>query len=222
MRILCVVLSFVILVCGSGCAKTTEISAVTGVVLIDPGHGGFDGGTTAQDGTIEKHLNLAISLCLRDMLLVCGVPVMMTRDADIGLEEDATAPIRARKVSDMAQRLAMYDAADVVISIHQNYFTQSQYKGTQLFYSGNDADSALLADEIRGMVVGWMQPSNTREMKRAGESIYLLYRTATPAVLVECGFLSHPEEREKLKTPVYQQQLAFAITAGYWNYQNRK
>ena len=192
---------------------------MTGVVLIDPGHGGFDGGTTAEDGTIEKHLNLAVSLCLRDLLTICGVPVVMTRDTDVGLEEDSSVSIRQRKVSDMANRLSMYESAEVVISIHQNYFAQPQYSGTQLFYSRNNESGAVLAESIRRMVVGWVQPQNTRELKAAGESIYLLHRTTKPAVLVECGFLSHPEEREKLKTPAYQQQLAFAIMAGYWNYQ---
>ena len=219
MRLLCDCLVICLLVNLAGCARATDASAMAGVVLIDPGHGGFDGGTTAEDGTVEKYLNLAISLCLRDLLTVCGVSVMMTRDTDCGLEGDSTASIRDRKVSDMANRLALYEAADTVISIHQNYFTQLQYSGTQLFYSRNNESSVVLAQEIRRMVVGWTQPENTRELKIAGESIYLLHRTSSPAVLVECGFLSHPEEREKLKLPVYQQQLAFAIMAGYWNYQ---
>ena len=219
LRCLCAFLAICLLVNAVGCVRKTDASLSDSVVLIDPGHGGFDGGTTAEDGTIEKHLNLAVALCLRDLLMVCGVPVVMTRDTDIGLDEDASASIRNRKVSDMKNRLALYEAADVVISIHQNYFAQPQYSGTQLFYSKNNGDSAVLAEEIRRMVVGWTQPQNTRELKAAGESIYLLHRTSTPAVLVECGFLSHPEEREKLKTPAYQQQLAFAILAGYWNYQ---
>lgn len=218
MRWLCACLVVCLLMNSAGCARATDASVSVGAVLIDPGHGGFDGGTTADDGTVEKHLNLAISLCLRDLLTICGVSVVMTRDTDCGLEEDATASIRNRKMSDMANRLAMYEAADAVISIHQNYFTQPQYCGTQIFYSRNNESSAMLAEEIRRMAVGWIQPKNTRELKVAGESVYLLNRTTKPAVLVECGFLSHPEEREKLKTPAYQQQLAFAIMAGYWNY----
>lgn len=205
----------------AGCAQATDVSLADGIVLIDPGHGGFDGGTSADDGTIEKHLNLVIALCLRDLLVVCGVPVTMTRDTDSGLEEDSSVSIRHRKISDMKNRLAMYEAAEVVISIHQNYFTQPQYSGTQLFYSQNSDRSAVLAEEIRCSVVEWIQPQNTRALKAAGESIFLLHRTSTPAVLVECGFLSHSDERAKLKTPAYQQQLAFAIMAGYWNYQQK-
>jgi N-acetylmuramoyl-L-alanine amidase len=217
---ICVCLVICLLVNVTGCTRATEVSAITGVVLIDPGHGGFDGGTTAEDGTIEKHLNLAVSLCLRDLLFVCGVPVAMTRDTDVGLEEDSSVSIRQRKVSDMKRRLGMYEIADVVISIHQNYFAQPQYSGTQLFYAPNNLKSVVLAEEIRRMVVGWIQPQNTRELKAAGESIYLLHRATKPVVLVECGFLSNYEEREKLKTPAYQQQLAFAIMAGYWNYRS--
>ena len=220
MKWICVCLVICLLVNVTGCTRATEVSAITGVVLIDPGHGGFDGGTTAEDGTIEKHLNLAVSLCLRDLLFVCGVPVAMTRDTDVGLEEDSSVSIRQRKVSDMKRRLGMYEIADVVISIHQNYFAQPQYSGTQLFYAPNNLKSVVLAEEIRRMVVGWIQPQNTRELKAAGESIYLLHRATKPVVLVECGFLSNYEEREKLKTPAYQQQLAFAIMAGYWNYQS--
>lgn len=219
MKWLCVYLAICLLLNVVGCAQETNASVPNDMVLIDPGHGGFDGGTSAEDGTIEKHLNLAIALCLHDLLFVCGVPVTMTRDTDLGLEEDSSASIRHRKISDMKRRLAMYESADVVISIHQNYFAQPQYSGTQLFYSQNNNSSAVLAEEIRRMVVEWVQPQNTRELKVAGESIFLLHRTSTLAVLVECGFLSHPNEREKLKTPAYQQQLAFAIMAGYWNYQ---
>ena len=218
MRWLSACLVLCLLVNVAGCARPTDASVTVGAVLIDPGHGGFDGGTTAEDGTIEKDLNLAISLCLRDLLAVCGVPVMMTRDTDVSLDEDSSVTIRKRKISDMAKRLEMYETADAVISVHQNYFTQPQYSGTQIFYSRNNGSSAVLAEKIRRMVVGWTQPNNTRELKVAGDSIYLLQRTSTPAVLVECGFLSHPEEREKLKNTAYQQQLAFAIMAGYWNY----
>lgn len=221
MRWLCACVAVCLLVNVCGCARTTDVLLADGVVLIDPGHGGFDGGTTAEDGTVEKHLNLAIALFLRDLLYISGVPVVMTRDTDTGLEEDSSASIRKRKMSDMANRLAMYEAADAVISIHQNYFSQPKYSGTQLFYSQNNENSAALAQEIRCMVVGWTQPQNTRELKAAGESIFLLHRTSTPAVLVECGFLSNPEEREKLKSPAYQQQLAFAIMTGYWNYRSK-
>ena len=205
-----------------GCHRTTDGAVHEGVVLIDPGHGGFDGGAVAEDGTTEKHLNLAIASCLRDMLYICGVPVNMTRHTYEGLEENASASIREKKSSDMRRRLEMYNAAELVISVHQNHFSVPKYKGAQIFYSTENATGAVLAEDIRASVVGWVQPQNTRELKKATDGIYLLYHTTTPAVLVECGFLSNPEERDKLKSPAYQQQMAFAIMAGYWNYQLRK
>lgn len=217
----CVCLTVIVLINTTACSWRTDASVTTGVVLIDPGHGGFDGGTSAEDGTIEKHLNLAVALFLRDMLYVCGVPVAMTRDTDTGLEDSSAVSIREKKVSDMRRRLSMYNDAKLVISIHQNYFSVPKYSGTQLFYSANCAEGAVLAEAIRQKVVEWIQPQNTRELKKAGDGIYLLRHTESPAVLVECGFLSHPEEREKLKMPAYQQQLAFAVMAGYWNYQTR-
>ena len=117
----------------------------------------------------------------------------------------------------MRKRLHLYNQASLVISIHQNHFSEPKYSGTQVFYSANHPDSTVLAENIRQSVVDWVQPQNKRELKRATDGVYLLYHTTTPAILVECGFLSNPEEREKLKMPAYQQQMAFAIAAGYWN-----
>lgn len=219
MRVWCVILCACLLIGSVGCSDAANASAQFGVVLLDPGHGGFDGGAVAEDGAIEKHLNLAIALCLRDFLYVCGVPVEMTRNTDVGLEENSAATIREKKVSDMRRRLSMYNEASLVISLHQNKFTVPKYSGTQLFYSANHPDSVVLAQSIRESVVAWIQPLNTRELKKATDDVYLLHHTSTPAVLVECGFLSNPEEREKLKTPAYQQQMAFAVMVGYWNYQ---
>ena len=222
MRRIGFLLSICILFNCVGCSRDTDALPHGGSVLIDPGHGGFDGGAVADDGTTEKHLNLAISLYLRDLLYVCGVPVTMTRQTDVGLENDSSISIREKKSSDMRRRLAMYDEAALVISVHQNHFSAPKYSGTQLFYSVNHPDSVLLAQSVRDSVVGWIQPQNTRELKKATDGIFLLHHTTAPTVLVECGFLSNPEEREKLKTPAYQQQLAFAVMAGYWNYQSLK
>ena len=222
MRFLCLLLSVYLMGCSSGCTRPVSTSVQEGTVLIDPGHGGFDGGAVAQDGTTEKHLNLSIALCLRDLLYVCGVPVAMTRDTDVGLEADTSASVREKKVSDMRNRLALYEQASLVISLHQNQFSVPKYSGTQVFYSPNHSESGVLAQAVRESVVRSIQPQNTRELKMATDGIYLLYHTQTPAILVECGFLSNPEERDKLKTPAYQQQMAFAVAGGYWCYQSAK
>lgn len=222
-RVACLLLCASVLLFSSvGCTHAVVAPSTDDIVLIDPGHGGFDGGAVADDGTTEKHINLAVAQYLRDLLYVCGVAVEMTRESDVGLEEDSSAAIREKKVSDMHRRLTMYNEVSLVISLHQNHFPISKYSGTQLFYSANHSQSAILAQHIRASVIDWVQPQNTRELKQATDGIYLLHHTTTPSVLVECGFLSNPTERDKLKTPAYQQQMAFAIMAGYWNYQSRQ
>lgn len=222
MRWMALVLCLAIFLNCGGCSYAVDAPTHTGVVLIDPGHGGFDGGAVAEDGTAEKHLNLAIALCLRDLLHVCGISVEMTRQTDSGLEEESATSIREKKSTDMRRRLEMYNASSLVISIHQNHFSVPKYSGTQVFYSTNHPDSALLAQAVREAVVAWVQPQNTRELKAATDGIFLLYHTTTPTILVECGFLSNPEERERLKMPAYQQQMAFAIMAGFWSNQTQK
>lgn len=207
-----------VLLCGCAPKRDVWSGQGRGFVLIDPGHGGFDGGTVADDGTVEKHVNLAVSLLLQDVLTVCGVPVRMTRDTDVGLVDGSESTIRQKKVTDMKSRLELYEQADAVISVHQNHFSVPKYFGTQLFYSVNHADSCVLAECIRQAVVRELQPANHRELKSATDGIYLLHHTTKPAVLVECGFLSNPEERQRLLTDTYRQQLAFAIVMGYFQF----
>lgn len=186
-------------------------------ILIDPGHGGADGGAVAADGTQEKGLNLAVSLPLRDLLTVMGYTVTMTRTEDVMINTEGDS-LRERKVSDMKNRLQLVEAADVTVSIHQNNFTQPQYSGTQIFYSTNTEDSRVLAESVRTQVVSMLQPDNTRELKRGTSDVYLLHRATQPMILVECGFLSNTAELAKLKDSDYQRQLAFAVAAGTINY----
>lgn len=183
-------------------------------ILIDPGHGGADGGAVAADGTAEKDLNLAIAGSLSDMLRICGYSVQMTRETDISIHSPEAKTIRDQKISDIKNRLQMYEQSRMTVSIHQNKFAQSQYSGTQVFYSGNNPDSQKLADAIRSSVVETLQPENTRELKKAGKDIYLLNKTSVPAVIVECGFVSNAEELNRLKTGEYQKQMACAIACG--------
>ena len=189
-------------------------------VLIDPGHGGFDGGTTAH-GVVEKDINLAISLPLRDIFRLFGFSVGMTRESDRALD-DAGDSVRSKKVQDMHNRLGLYEQAETVISVHQNYFQQEKYSGTQVFYGGNQAESRLLAECIRTSVKEGLQPSNDRQCKKATDGIYLLHHTQRVAVLVECGFLSNPEECRRLTECDYQRQMALSIFEGYLEYLDQK
>ena len=183
-------------------------------VLIDAGHGGFDGGTTAIDGTLEKDINLAIALDLRDVLRLLGVTVEMTREQDESIHDEGCDTVREKKVSDMVNRLAMYDAAAMTVSIHQNHFSASKYNGAQLFYSPSHPVSMQLTNSIRQQIVSLVQPDNKREPKQVSKDVFLLHKTVKPAVLVECGFLSNPQDNEALKTQIYQQKMALAIAVG--------
>ena len=187
-------------------------------ILIDPGHGGEDGGTAAADGTLEKNINLAVGLCLRDMFRLWGYSVAMTRETDVSIYEAGASTTRQMKSSDMRRRLELYNQAALVISIHQNHFSVEKYHGAQVFYSGNDPASLALATAVREQLIRQTQPENTRELKKATDGIFLLYHTTRPAILVECGFLSNPAEREQLKNPAYQQKIACAVFGGYWQY----
>lgn len=201
-------------VCLSRIERPAAVEAESGYILIDPGHGGADGGAVAIDGTAEKDINLKIGETLADFLRFLGVEVQMTRDADISLHSDDAHSIREQKVSDMKNRLKMYESSVMVVSIHQNKFPQTQYSGTQVFYSANHPKSKSLADAIRSSVIAVLQPENTRELKKGTRDIYLLNKTTVPAVIVECGFLSNEKELGKLKSAEYQQQMACVIACG--------
>ncbi len=186
------------------------------VILIDPGHGGMDGGAVGVDGLVEKDLNLQISLILRDLFLANGFEVYMTRDTDCSTDDPGLTTIRAKKVSDMKNRRALMERYPdgVFLSIHQNLFSQSKYSGAQMFFSPNHPASAHLAKTLQSTLRDMLNPSNTRVEKQAGKELYLLYHAQIPAVLVECGFLSNPEEAALLQDSDYQSKVAFAIFCG--------
>ncbi|MBR5540494.1 MAG: N-acetylmuramoyl-L-alanine amidase [Clostridia bacterium] len=206
----------IIIVAAFGVTERRGVSAHASVsphILIDAGHGGEDGGAEGADGTLEKHINLAIARPLGDLLRVMGYTVSYTRTEDTMVSAVGDT-LRERKVSDIRNRLLMIQQADMTISIHQNKFSQTQYSGTQVFYGTGSADSRVLAAAIRSSVLSLLQPQNTRELKQGDGSVYLLKHATQPLVLVECGFLSNEAEREKLKTREYQLQMAFAIAVG--------
>lgn len=202
--------------------KAVEVSAEPEfrTVIIDAGHGGVDGGTSADDGTLEKDLNLQIALKLNEMLNSMGVKTVLIRTEDVSIHDDTATTIRQKKVSDLKNRLKIINTAEdsVFVSIHQNHFGQSEYSGTQIFYSKNNPLSRTLAEKLRMPVISYLQKNNTREIKQSGTEIYLLHHAQIPSVMVECGFLSNPEEANNLKNETYQQKLAFLIAIGIIDY----
>ena len=182
-------------------------------------HGGFDGGAVASDGTVEKEINLNISLTVAKLLKQNGVYVIMTREKDVSTEDTESSEIASKKRSDLKNRLElMKDYPDsVFVSIHLNKFTTSSAFGSQVFYSDNE-DAKMLGDTIQRSIVNLVQHDNMRVNKKATSSTYLLHNATVPAVLVECGFLSNARELEMLKTPEYQNKLSFSIYCGILEY----
>ncbi len=218
---LTVIFSTVILL--FGCSTAINVNTTSDelpTIIIDAGHGGEDGGAVAGDGTNEKDINLQIAQNLNTMFQSGGFKTVMTRTSDIAIYDEGCSTIKEKKVSDMHNRLEIFnkDENSIIISIHQNKFEQEKYNGTQLFYSPNNEKSEVLAESIRLSVTGMLQPDNTRENKKATKDIYLLYNCKQPSVIVECGFLSNNAELEKLKTEDYQQQMAFSIYCGCIEY----
>ena len=183
-------------------------------VIVDPGHGGFDGGAIGVGGVIEKNINLAFSLPMRDCLAVMGYIPILTRTEDTGLDS-GEGTIRQKKREDLQARLALMSADEQVpvIMIHQNIFTQSKYSGAQMFYGTQNAASKELAERLRQAVVDYLQPDNSRELKKATSDVWLLVNCPAPVVMVECGFLSNPEGCALLQQTEYQRKFAFVLAA---------
>lgn len=189
-------------------------------IVLDPGHGGEDGGTVGVNGLLEKTVNLRLAQLLYDQLTLAGLPVIMTRTDDRMLY-DPNADYRGhKKMLDLRARLDIVrDTPDaVLLSIHQNAFSQAKYSGLQVYYSPNHPDSARLAELVQSAARRWLQPDNNRKTKAAGSSIYLLARSERPAVLVECGFLSNPDECALLGDDAYLRQLSTVLFAAVCEY----
>ena len=173
---------------------------------------GEDGGATGTNGVLEKDLNLAVSGMLSDLLRGAGYTVVETRTEDRLLYTEGTQKGR-KKQGDLENRVkytALYPNS-ILVSIHMNTFLLDTCEGVQVWYSQNDERSAALAKQIQDGVREHLQPSNNRKIKAATSSIYLLRHAKTPAVLVECGFLSNPSECARLCDTSYQQKLALTL-----------
>lgn len=184
------------------------------VIIVDPGHGGFDPGKPGIAGKDEKHLNLEIALLLRDYLERAGAMVIMTRTTDDDV--DGMDGVK-HKSKDMVERKKLSEGSDIVISIHQNSFTQPSVKGAQAFYNGKSQEGKRLAEMIQAQIKLFTDPNNRRSAK-SNTNYYVLKATTMPAVIVECGFLTNPEEEKKLNDVTYQDHMARGIYLGVIKY----
>ncbi len=185
-------------------------------LVIDPGHGGLDGGASAADGTSESGINLSVALRLRALAHLFGLRTVMTRTQEALDYPDEATGIREKKVWDQKSRVALINATPdaVLISIHQNFFPDARPSGTEVLYGAGEA-SAALAQCTQQNLVAQLCPNNRRVAAPISDSIYLMKHVTCPAILVECGFLSNAAEAEKLRSDAYQTKLALVILASY-------
>ncbi|MBQ2687694.1 MAG: N-acetylmuramoyl-L-alanine amidase [Clostridia bacterium] len=199
--------------------SSENISKRYPTIVLDSGHGGEDGGATSLLGDYEKDINLDICLTLEKLLIQGGYNVKTIRNTDISVHDDSAKTTRERKVSDIHNRvkIANSDKNNILVSIHQNHFSESKYFGTQVFYSKNSANSQILAENIREAVTSLLQPENTRKCKESSD-VYLLDNVTVPAVIVECGFLSNYDEAYLLSKADYRDNMAYSIYLGIVEY----
>lgn len=214
---LCLVLSALVILSAFGFSRMGNSIAVwqgndPGILtfVIDPGHGGEDGGATDAMGRKESDINLAISLRLRDLMTLLGARTRMIREEDMSVSTEGST-VAARKVSDIRNRVRIVNETPNarLISIHQNFYPEGKYRGAQVFYSDTQ-ESQLWAESQQRTFSSQVDPNNHRACK-AAKDIYLLDHIQCPALLVECGFLSNTEEAALLQESSYQKKLAAAI-----------
>lgn len=191
------------------------------VMVIDAGHGGPDGGAEAADGTKEKDINLAIAKALQSEAKKQGIKTIMTRETDEGLYERENIEKNWKKLGDLKERKRIIDESkpDLVVSIHLNSFwPDTSVRGAQVFYpKSGDAEIIEVSERLAGaiqdsLINGLNDGSNRIEMSK--DDIYLFEHVTVPTVLVECGFLSHHEDLQNLKTAAYQKKVAVGILEG--------
>lgn len=213
----CVVLGLVIALAATGNHVITVLSEHAPLsdrkfVIIDPGHGGVDGGATSCTGILESGINLQISLRLNELMHLLGIHTVMIRTDDRSVHTDGDS-IAAKKVSDLKERVRICNSLPncLLISIHQNHFQDSRYGGAQVFYAPSN-QSEELAKRMQANLIAALNKESHRNTKKA-DGIFLLEKIKCTGILIECGFLSNPEEEAHLRSTVYQQKLCCVIAA---------
>lgn len=188
-------------------------------IVLDAGHGGPDGGAVSKQGIIEKDINLAVALYLRDYLQQAGAIVVMTREVDRDLAEPDTKGYSKRKTEDLKKRVRFIEEqqAKMLVSIHMNSIPSPRWRGAQTFYYLNNGNSANLADLIQEELRRNLENTD-RVAKQSDKPVYVLEALKIPAVLVEVGFLSNPEEAALLGDDKYQRKVAASIYQGILRY----
>lgn len=199
--------------------QTVSLPVSNKVIVVDAGHGKPDEGAQSSNGTTEAETNLKIALKLQTLLEQSGATVILTRSDENAIYDLDKTTLREKKVSDIHNRVKIGNesSADIFVSIHLNKIPQSQYYGWQCFYKQNDEKSTNLAKSIQANLNDAIQKENKRVAMRL-DSVYIMKHVEIPISIVECGFLSNPEEEAKLLTDEYQDKLAWGIYNGIMDY----
>lgn len=220
--IMSVAVSCISIAAGKTVFASGNAEAVKPIIIIDAGHGGEDGGTQSASGILEKDINLSIAVKLDGILKDSGFETVMVRTEDKMIYDEGTSSVKARKTSDLHNRMSIMENNEncIFVSIHQNHFSEEKYSGAQVFHRPAHAESTALAECIQKSIVTSLQKDNTRQIKSCSTDVYLINKAVRTAVMVECGFLSNKAEAEKLNSSKYQHEMALAIAEGIEDYLN--
>ena len=185
------------------------------------GHGGEDGGAVSKSGVVESNINLAIALKLQNLLEQSGCTVILTRSDENAIYDLDKTTLREKKISDIRNRVKIGNSssADLFVSIHLNKIPQQQYWGWQCFYSSKSYESMKLAKILQSSLNDAIQKDNKRVAMKL-DTVYIMKHVEIPISIVECGFLSNPEEEQQLLDDEYQDKLAWGIYNGIIEYFN--
>ena len=199
--------------------STVSLPVSGKVVVVDAGHGVPDEGAESSNGTSEAETNLKIALKLQNLLESSGCTVILTRSDENAIYDIDSKTLRQKKISDIRNRVKIGNesSADIFVSIHLNKIPQQQYDGWQTFYNENSEDGRKLATIIQSNLNEAIQKENDRIAKSI-QNIYIINHVEIPTTIVECGFLSNPEEEKKLLDDEYQNRLAWGIYNGIIDY----
>lgn len=199
----------------------TAVAAIEGqqwTLILDAGHGGEDGGASTAAGEKESDINLAIVRRTQALMVFLGIEPRLTRETDVSLHSSGAETLRQKKVSDLKNRTALIESIPgaILISVHQNHFTDPKYGGAQVFFSDGEA-SRQWGEQTQEVLRRVLDPDNGRKAKPIPSGIYLFDHISCPAILVECGFLSNGEEAALLLTSTYQRKIAMVLAETYLN-----
>ena len=204
---------------GTQTVATVNLPVSNKVIVLDAGHGIPDEGAQSSNGTTEAETNLKVALKVQTLLEQSGATVILTRSDENAIYDIDSKTLKQKKISDIHNRVKIGNesSADIFVSIHLNKIPQQQYYGWQTFFQEGNEQSLNLAKSIQSNLNDSIQKENKRVAMKI-DNIYIMKHIEIPTAIVECGFLSNPEEEQKLLEDDYQNRLAWGIYNGIVDY----